>query len=130
MRRRLAPLGRGPRASHGPASARRAAARRPRDALDARGLGAGARAGGHTRFGLLAGELIRLPVRFLADEGEPAEVEATWFLSPEWPGPIVIGWKGCLERMRFAFDPYSAQPYWILGDSVKGVLDTTTKLAW
>jgi hypothetical protein len=59
----------------------------------------------HTRFGVLTGELIRLPIFFLADEGEPAEVEATWFLSPDWPGPIVVGWKGCLERIRFAFDP-------------------------
>jgi hypothetical protein len=59
----------------------------------------------HTRFGLLSGELVRLPVLFAADEGEPAEVEATWFLSPDWPGPVVIGWIGCLERMRFAFDP-------------------------
>jgi hypothetical protein len=59
----------------------------------------------HTRFGRLSGELIRLSVLFAADEGEPAEVEATWFLSPDWPGPIVIGWSGCLERMRFAFDP-------------------------
>lgn len=59
----------------------------------------------HTRFGVLSGELIRLPVFFLADEGEPTEVEATWFLSPDWPGPLVIGWKGCLERIRFAFDP-------------------------
>jgi hypothetical protein len=59
----------------------------------------------HTRFGLLHGELIRLPVLFVADEGEPAEVEATWFLSADWPGPVVVGWSGCLERMRFAFDP-------------------------
>jgi hypothetical protein len=59
----------------------------------------------HTRFGVLSGELIRLAVLLVADEGEPAEVEATWFVSPDWPGPIVIGWKGCLERMRFAFDP-------------------------
>jgi hypothetical protein len=59
----------------------------------------------HTRFGLLVGDLIRIPVVFAADEGEPAEVEATWFLSPDWPGPMVIGWSGCLERMRFAFDP-------------------------
>jgi hypothetical protein len=59
----------------------------------------------HTRFGVLSGELVRLPVIFAADEGEPAEVEATWFLSPDWPGPLVIGWKGCLERVRFAFDP-------------------------
>ena len=59
----------------------------------------------HTRFGLLSGELVRMPVVFAADEGEPAEVEATWFISPDWPGPMVIGWNGCLERMRFAFDP-------------------------
>jgi hypothetical protein len=65
----------------------------------------------HTRFGVLSGELIRLAVLFVADEGEPAEVEATWFLSPDWPGPIVIGWKGCLERMRFAFDPRENEFY-------------------
>jgi hypothetical protein len=59
----------------------------------------------HTRFGVLSGELIRLHLTFLADEGEPVEVEATWFLSPDWIGPLVIGWKGCLERLRFAFDP-------------------------
>ena len=59
----------------------------------------------HTRFGLLTGELVRLPVVFAADEGEPAEVEATWLLSQNWPGPIVIGWSGCLERVRFAFEP-------------------------
>ncbi|MBI4531612.1 MAG: hypothetical protein HY709_08815, partial [Candidatus Latescibacteria bacterium] len=40
-----------------------------------------------------------------AEEGENVEVEATWFISPDWPGPIVIGWKGCLERLRFAVDP-------------------------
>jgi hypothetical protein len=65
----------------------------------------------HTRFGVLSGELIRLPVQFFAEEGQPAEVEATWFLSPDWPGPIVIGWKGCLERMRFAFDPRESDFY-------------------
>jgi hypothetical protein len=65
----------------------------------------------HTRFGVLSGELIRLPVVFVADEGEPAEVEATWFLSPDWPGPMVIGWNGCLERLRFAFDPRESNFY-------------------
>jgi hypothetical protein len=59
----------------------------------------------HTRFGLLSGELPRVPIAFVAEEGERTEVDATWFLSPDWPGPIVIGWKGCLERMRFAIDP-------------------------
>jgi hypothetical protein len=59
----------------------------------------------HTRFGLIAGRLERLPVKFRADEGEPLELEATWFVSEEWPGPTVIGWRGCLEPLRFAVDP-------------------------
>jgi hypothetical protein len=59
----------------------------------------------HTRFGRLSGQLLRLPLYFIADEGETAEVDATWFVSPDWPGPLVIGWKGCLERLRFGFDP-------------------------
>jgi hypothetical protein len=33
------------------------------------------------------------------------ETEATFFVSPDWPGPMVIGWKGCLEWIRFALDP-------------------------
>jgi hypothetical protein len=33
------------------------------------------------------------------------EVDATWFIASDWPGPMVIGWRGCLERMRFALDP-------------------------
>ena len=32
-------------------------------------------------------------------------MDATWFVAPDWPGPSVIGWRGCLERMRFALDP-------------------------
>lgn len=59
----------------------------------------------HTRYGTLLGRLDRLRVRFRADEGEPLELEATWFITQDWPGPAVIGWKGCLERFRFALDP-------------------------
>lgn len=32
-------------------------------------------------------------------------IEATCFTSPDWLGPNVLGWKGCLERLRFAVDP-------------------------
>ena len=39
-----------------------------------------------TRFGLLPGRLERNPVIFEAEEGEDVEVEATWFISPDWPG--------------------------------------------
>jgi hypothetical protein len=59
----------------------------------------------HTRFGLLQGRLESVAIHFLADRGERLRVEATCFISEDWPGPFVIGWKGCLERMRFALDP-------------------------
>ena len=58
-----------------------------------------------TRLGLLAGRLERSPLQFYPEQGEVIEVEATWFVSEEWIGPPVIGWKGCLERIRFALDP-------------------------
>jgi hypothetical protein len=59
----------------------------------------------HTRFGLLSGRLVIVAIEFLADEGERLRIEATGFVSEDWPGPFVIGWKGCLERMRFGLDP-------------------------
>jgi hypothetical protein len=40
----------------------------------------------HTRFGVLAGRLERIPLQFRADEGRSAEIEATWFLSEGWFG--------------------------------------------
>lgn len=45
-------------------------------------------------------------MRFLATEGEDLTVQATWFVCPEWRGPVVLGWKGSLERFRFALDPH------------------------
>jgi len=59
----------------------------------------------HSRLGTFAGRLERASVRLPALAGDTVEVEATWFVSNEWPGPMVIGWKGCLERLRFALDP-------------------------
>jgi hypothetical protein len=58
-----------------------------------------------TRFGLLTGRLARILITFYADEGQTLEVSSTCFLPGTWPGPPVIGWKGCLERARFALDP-------------------------
>ena len=59
----------------------------------------------HTRFGLLFGQLERIPLVFPADEGTDLEITATFFLCEDWLGPAVIGWRGCLERMRFALNP-------------------------
>jgi hypothetical protein len=41
---------------------------------------------------------------FDASEGRPLTIQATCFVSADWPGPMVIGWKGCLERIHFGFD--------------------------
>ena len=57
-----------------------------------------------TRFGALHGQLGRVSVTFDASEGEPLTLQTTCFISEEWPGPMVIGWRGCLERMRFGFN--------------------------
>lgn len=59
----------------------------------------------HSRLGRIDGWLERLSVEFAAEEGTPLSVQATWFVSPDWPGPTVLGWSGCLERFRFALDP-------------------------
>ncbi len=64
-----------------------------------------------TRFGSFDGSLERTPVQFPAEEGEPLVVEATWFVSNDWPGPPVLGWKGCLGRFRFAFNPREERFY-------------------
>lgn len=58
-----------------------------------------------TRLGLFEGWLDRARLTFPADVGEAIDVDATWFVSPDWPGPMVIGWKGCIERVRSALDP-------------------------
>ncbi len=58
-----------------------------------------------SRLGLFAGYLTRIRLWLPALHGEPLPVEATWFISPDWPGPMVIGWQGCLERFRFGIDP-------------------------
>ncbi len=37
--------------------------------------------------------------------GYSLEIDSPCFISDEWQGPPVIGWKGCLGRIRFAIDP-------------------------
>jgi hypothetical protein len=58
-----------------------------------------------TRLGTLKGSLYRVPLRLPAAEGDSLDVEATVFLSPDWPGPNFIGYQGLLQRIRFAVDP-------------------------
>jgi hypothetical protein len=70
-----------------------------------------------TRYGALEGRLERYPLSFVPEEGEEVEVEATWFVLEQWPGPLVIGWTGCLERVPFALDPSPREEWFYFGKS-------------
>lgn len=64
-----------------------------------------------TKDGRFTGKLYRVAITLLADEGESIEVESTVFSSPEWNGPVFIGYNGLLERIRFALDPPNRHLY-------------------
>lgn len=61
----------------------------------------------HTRFGRLDGTLRRLRITLLADaeQGADVEVEATVVVLPNWPGPVMLGFRGFLQRLRLGIDP-------------------------
>jgi len=65
----------------------------------------------HTRFGRMLGQIARVPLVLPVVDGEALTVEATFWISDQWSGPTVIGWKGCLERIRFAIDPQTETFY-------------------
>jgi hypothetical protein len=60
-----------------------------------------------TRFGRFSGTLCRLDVTFVADPGlgRNLRIDATVLAVPDWPGPVVLGYLGLLERARLALDP-------------------------
>src|SRR5262249_34848108 len=58
-----------------------------------------------TRLGTFMGALERIPVHFADEGGYVLTVDATWFISPDWPGPAILGWTRCLERFPWAVDP-------------------------
>jgi len=61
-----------------------------------------------TRFGTIDGSLHHVNITLMAvgeNSGENLTVESTVFVSEEWEGPIVLGYRGFLERIRFALDP-------------------------
>lgn len=58
-----------------------------------------------TRLGRFHGTLFRGLITLVADQGESLDVEATVFLSADWPGPNFLGYQGLLQRIRFAVDP-------------------------
>jgi hypothetical protein len=59
----------------------------------------------------ITGQLHRVQLRLLADEGEDVEVDAVTIIADEREAfamgdlPCFIGMRGCLEAIRFALDP-------------------------
>lgn len=58
-----------------------------------------------TRLGKIFGSLYRINISLSAEFGYDITVESSVFVSQEWNGPVVLGYRGFLERIRFAFDP-------------------------
>jgi hypothetical protein len=60
-----------------------------------------------TRLGKISGSLHRIPISLLAEQnsGDDLTVESSVFVSDEWNRPIILGYRGFLERIRFALDP-------------------------
>lgn len=65
-----------------------------------------------TRQGRFAGRLGRVTISLMADEdsGLDLPVAATVLVVAGWPGPTVLGYRGLLERVRFALDPGTGGP--------------------
>lgn len=67
-----------------------------------------------TRHGRIPFELARLDVTLVADHGvELVVASATVALPDTWPehAPLVLGWSGFLERIRFALAHEDEQPW-------------------
>jgi hypothetical protein len=64
----------------------------------------GERAKLSTRLGTLSGELIRIPLTLIADEGSSLDLVATFFVSRDWRGVTFLGYTGLLDRLRIALD--------------------------
>lgn len=78
--------------------------------LDLEGPGLG-RATIHTRLGSFNGHLERSVLRLPTDWGEPLLVDATWLICPDWCGPVVLGWTGCLDRFQWGIQPEEGRFY-------------------
>ena len=64
-----------------------------------------------TRSGDLRGQLIRIPLTLIADEGESLDLEATFFVSQDWHGGTFLGYTGLLDKLRIALDSPANQFY-------------------
>jgi len=58
-----------------------------------------------TRLGRIRGKLHELDIELLAEHGESLMVTGSVLIAPDWTGSVVLGYRGFLERIRFALDP-------------------------
>jgi len=58
-----------------------------------------------SRFGTNDGVLHQCYLRILVDFGEDIVVDATVLVIPDWKGPVVLGFKSLLNKIRWACDP-------------------------
>ena len=58
-----------------------------------------------TRIGRIRGTLREIDVVLMAERGESLTVTGSVLIAPGWTGPVVLGYRGFLERIRFALDP-------------------------
>ena len=66
-----------------------------------------------TRLGRIRGVLHEMDVTLVAERGDDLVVSASILVAPGWMGPVVLGYQGFLERIRFALDPgVSAEAAW------------------
>jgi hypothetical protein len=77
-----------------------------RDIAEELGLldGTGELARLQTAAGNLRGRLERIPVVLVADEGVSLNLQATFFVSPQWQGGTFLGYSGLLDRLRIGLD--------------------------
>lgn len=58
-----------------------------------------------TRLGQFTGLIDRIDISFRGFNDRSLVVDCTWLIIEGWPGPTIMGWNGCLERMRWAVEP-------------------------
>ena len=58
-----------------------------------------------TRLGQINGFLAKVGITLVSEFGQDLILEPTFFISSEWNGPNVLGWKTCIESIRLAIDP-------------------------
>jgi len=57
-----------------------------------------------TRLGTINGQIIRLPLTLVADDGISLDLNSPFFVSREWRGVTFLGYIGLIDRLRIALD--------------------------